>query len=55
MIEGTKCLVVDRLNDSSPPLSQSCIHFYLFGENLQEFWKNVKEFQQKSERILANI
>ncbi len=38
-----------------PPLIQSCIHFYLFGENLKTFWKNMKELKQKSERILGNI
>ncbi len=37
------------------PRIQSCIHFYLFGENLKKFWKNMKEFKQKSERILGNI
>ncbi len=37
-----------------PPLIQSYIHFYLFGENLKEFWKNMKEFKQKSERISGN-
>ncbi len=36
-------------------LIQSCIHPYIFGENLKEFWKNMKEFKQKSERILENI
>ncbi len=35
------------------PVIQSCIHFYLFGENLKEFWKSMKELKQKSKRILG--
>ncbi len=36
------------------PFIQSCIYFYLFEENLKEFLKNMKEFKEKSERILGN-
>ncbi len=55
VIEGTKCLIVDRLNDSSPGTYSELYSFYLFGENLKEFWKNMKEFKQKFKRILGNI
>ncbi len=41
VIMGTKCIIVGRLNEAHPLLIQSCTHFYLFGENLKEFWKNM--------------
>ncbi len=48
LIEGTKCLIVDRLNDNSPA-TYSGLYSFLF------IWRKFERILEKHERIEAEI